>query len=49
MNYLGFKGEFMRLSRKPIEVLYERAANPKDHAPVVGTRGMLEGAGRHGM
>lgn len=49
VSYLGFKGEFMRLSRKPVEVLYERAANPKDHAPVVGTGGILEGAGRHGI
>ena len=49
LNYLGFKGEFMRLNRKPVEVLYERAANPKDHAPVVGTGGVLEGAGKHGM
>lgn len=39
----------MRLSREPIEVLYERAANPKDHAPIVGTGGMLQGAGKHGM
>ncbi len=49
ISYLAFKGEFMRLSREPIEVLYERAANPKDHAPIVGTGGMLQGAGRHGM
>lgn len=49
VSYLGFKGEFTRLSREPVEVLYERAANPRDHAPVVGTGGILKGAGRHGM
>jgi hypothetical protein len=49
ISYLAFKGEFMRLNREPIEVLYERAANPKDHAPIVGTGGMLQGTGRHGM
>lgn len=49
INYLAFKGEFMQLNRKPVEVLYERAANPKDHTPIVGTGGMLQGAGRHGM
>lgn len=49
ISYLGFKGEFMRLNREPVEVLYERAANPKDHAPIVGTGGMLGEAGRHGM
>lgn len=49
ISFLGFKGEFTRLSREPIEVLYERAANPRDHAPVVGTGGMLTGARKHGI
>ncbi|MCJ1466448.1 hypothetical protein MMC07_005067 [Pseudocyphellaria aurata] len=49
VSYLGFKGEFTRLSREPVEVLYERAANPRDHAPIVGTGGILKGVGRHGM
>jgi PITH domain len=29
--YLGFKGDFMRLNREPVNVLYEAAANPADH------------------
>lgn len=49
ISYLGFKGEFMRLNREPVEVLYERAANPRDHAPVVGTGGMLSGLRKDGM
>jgi hypothetical protein len=49
--YLGFKGDFTRLNREPVEVLYEKAANPKDHAPIVGTETGLAGAGgsRRGM
>lgn len=38
--YLAFKGEFMRLNRDPVEVLYEKAANPQDHAPIVGINDM---------
>ena len=38
--YLGFKGEFMKLNRDPVEVLYEKAANPQDHAPIVGINDM---------
>ena len=34
--YLGFKGEFMRLNREPVEFLYEKAANPRDHELVQG-------------
>jgi PITH domain len=29
--YLGFKGEFMKLSKEPVSFLYEAAANPADH------------------
>lgn len=29
--YLGFKGEWMKLSREPVSVLYEAAARPADH------------------
>lgn len=69
--YLGFKGEFMNLSRwvvrafgrvleavkltqrifgrEPVEVLYEKAANPKDHAPIVGVGDMAAQGSRHGM
>ena len=38
--YLAFKGEFMKLNRDPVEVLYEKAANPQDHAPIVGINDM---------
>lgn len=30
-SYLGFKGDFMKLNREPVDVLYEAAANPSDH------------------
>ncbi|MCJ1369962.1 hypothetical protein MMC20_001174 [Loxospora ochrophaea] len=43
--WLAFKGEFMHLNREPVEILYEKAANPKDHAPVVGIKGMSTGLG----
>jgi hypothetical protein len=48
--WVGFKGEFTELNREPFEVLYEKAANPKDHelAAGIGERGAL-GGGRHGM
>lgn len=48
--WLGFKGEFTELNREPFEVLYEKAANPKDHelAAGIGERGAMSG-GRHGM
>ena len=47
--WIGFKGEFMSLSREPVEVLYEKAANPKDHVLIagVGEKGMS--GTRHGM
>jgi hypothetical protein len=38
--YLGFKGDFMRLNREPVNVLYEKAANPRDHTPIVGVGGL---------
>ncbi|KAK3725084.1 hypothetical protein LTR37_000595 [Vermiconidia calcicola] len=31
LSYIGFKGEWMKLSREPINFLYEAAANPQDH------------------
>jgi len=31
LTYLGFKGEWMKLNKEPVVVLYEAAANPKDH------------------
>lgn len=36
VSYLGFKGEWMRLSREPVSFLYEAAANPRDHKMVSG-------------
>ena len=36
VSYVGFKGDFMRLNREPVEFLYEKAANPGDHKPIVG-------------
>ncbi len=37
-SFLGFKGQWFPLNREPVNVLYEAAANPSDHQPVVGTR-----------
>jgi PITH domain len=31
VQYLGFKGEWTALNREAISVLYESAANPRDH------------------
>lgn len=53
VSYLGFKGDWVKVSREKVEVLYEKAANPRDHIMTVGTSagGMLDagGAGRDGM
>jgi len=40
LSYLGFKGEFMALIREPVTVLYEAAANPRDHAVIQGVHGV---------
>ena len=45
--WLGFKGEFRELNREPVEVLYEKAANPKDHELIAGLG--EKGASRQGM
>lgn len=47
--YLGFKGDFTRLTRDPVEVLYEKAANPRDHTPIVGISDMTSSGPRSGM
>ena len=47
--YLGFKGDFTKLLREPVEVLYEKAANPKDHTPIVGINDMAASGPRSGM
>lgn len=36
VGYLGFKGNYMALNREPVTVLYEAAANPKDHTLIQG-------------
>lgn len=36
ISYIGFKGEWMKLSREPVNFLYEAAANPSDHKMVSG-------------
>ena len=36
ISYIGFKGEWMKLSREPVNFLYEAAANPKDHTLPAG-------------
>ena len=49
LSYLGFKGEFTKLNREPVEFLYEAAANPKDHANILGSKGMAASGPRSGM
>lgn len=53
VSYLGFKGDWVKVSREKVEVLYEKAANPWDHVMTVGggSGGILDagGAGRDGM
>ncbi|KAI5370129.1 putative PITH domain-containing protein [Septoria linicola] len=55
IDYLGFKGEWMKLSREPVNFLYESAANPNDHKLPTGVGERLgsdiggAGGGRHGM
>jgi hypothetical protein len=44
ITYLGFKGEWMKLSKEPVIVMYEAAANPKDHK-LKGTASMGVGSG----
>ncbi|KAK5120540.1 hypothetical protein LTR85_006196 [Meristemomyces frigidus] len=41
VSYIGFKGEWMKLSREPVNFLYEAAANPSDHKMVSGVGTML--------
>lgn len=52
ITYVGFKGEWLKLSRAPINVAYEAAANPKDHKVGIGEKlgAEIGGAGgRSGM
>jgi hypothetical protein len=49
VSYIAFKGEFMRLSKEPVSVLYEAAANPADHKGIVGiARGVGSNVGGAG-
>lgn len=43
ITYLAFKGDFMKLNKEPVSVLYESAANPADHKNIVG---IGQGVGR---
>ncbi|KAF2459003.1 PITH domain-containing protein [Lineolata rhizophorae] len=38
LSYLAFKGDFMSLSKEPVNFLYEAAANPGDHQAIAGTK-----------
>ncbi len=49
ISWIGFKGDFTNLSREPVEVLYEKAANPKDHDLIVGVGEKGMSGTRHGM
>jgi len=52
--YVGFKGDFMKLNKEAVEVLYESAARPTDHKVAgkvgagMGSSG-LDGGGRQGF
>jgi len=38
ITYLAFKGDYMKLNKEPVSVLFEAAANPADHKSIVGTK-----------
>ena len=54
ITYIGFKGDWLKAGGVPASLLYEAAANPKDHTNVVpgekwaGGMG-LGGGGGHGF
>jgi hypothetical protein len=39
----AFKGDFMKLNKEAVSVMYEAAANPSDHKNIVG---IGQGVGR---
>jgi len=43
VNFLGFKGEFTNLSRKPVIAIYEAKANPSDHQKINGLDDSVHG------
>ncbi|KAL8909743.1 MAG: hypothetical protein Q9207_000052 [Kuettlingeria erythrocarpa] len=47
--WIGLKGEFSLLNRDAIEVLYEKAANPKDHTLIQGVGDLASQGTKHGM
>ena len=49
ISYLAFKGEWKDLKREAVEVLYEKAANPKDHQLAAGIDDRGMSGTRHGM
>lgn len=53
-SFLALKGDWLKLIREPVEVMYESAARPTDHkVEGVGVAGMgasgFEGGGRGGF
>jgi hypothetical protein len=44
ISYLAFKGEWLKLTKEPVVVNYEAAANPKDHK-IKGVADMSAGHG----
>jgi PITH domain len=36
IGFLAFKGEWVALSREAVSIIYEAAANPRDHALMQG-------------
>ncbi|KAI4207613.1 MAG: hypothetical protein LQ346_000420 [Caloplaca aetnensis] len=47
--WIGIKGEFSLLNREAIEILYEKAANPKDHTLIQGVGDLASQGTKHGM
>jgi hypothetical protein len=48
LSFLGFKGDHLRLIREPVSVLYESAAQPGDHKPMVGNGSLMDSRGISG-
>ncbi|KAI9888487.1 MAG: hypothetical protein M1814_006878 [Vezdaea aestivalis] len=42
LSYIGFKGDYMKLNKEPVNFLYEAAAQPGDHKPIVGISSLSE-------
>ncbi|KAI5290345.1 hypothetical protein KEM52_000499 [Ascosphaera acerosa] len=48
VGYLGFRGDFTAIGRAPVSVMYEAAANPKDHAVIQGLDEDVGNSLKHG-